>query len=132
MSEGATAVGPPSRVCSRDAPNAPSFVRIICVEESATDGSKGRRCKRDETQNTAGPSKAQDIRIANWGPSAPPAQPDDVHLTQVWEAIFDIMGVYWRSVGVTQMIQELRKRYEGGQSATVLDCAEHPCPSWLD
>ena len=83
------------------------FVRIICMEGSATDGSKGRRCKLGKTQT---PTKPQETRIANLVPSAPPAQPDDVDLTEVREAIFEITGIYWACVEVTKIIQELNKR----------------------
>ena len=48
------------------------------------------------------PAKAQEISIARTIPSAPPATPDDVKLNKVREAIFEIMGMHWRSVEVTK------------------------------
>ena len=50
------------------------------------------------TQNSAGPpAEAQEISKSS---SAPPSQPDDVELTR---------GIYWRSVKVSNMIQELQE-----------------------
>ena len=56
------------------------------------------------------PAKTQEITIANLAPSAPPGQPDDVHLTKVRAAISEFMGIYWGSVEVTEMIQKLKER----------------------
>ena len=44
---------------------------------------------------------------------APPAQPKDVEFTEVREVIFEIMGIYWSSVTVTEMIQKLKERGVG-------------------
>ena len=67
------------------------------------------------------PAQAQEKRIDSMIPSAPPAQPEDVELNKVREAIFEIMGMHWmESVEVTNMIPKLKGR--GIQVDKVLLC----------